>query len=416
MSLKSMDNTTEWAENGGGIGNFYDIFKIPLRNKIEIDYAINDFSNAFTSYGKFCLTLEKEVQMKKRFEPLILFSEDVLGNTATSIKLAGEGYISESLAILRSAIDILISSLFASLALLPEEESDIHAFAEALSSEYYHRLKEISLDDLVINHLYYKDKEEREKSINDEINQVANQCLDYYIEKMNINKESADWKQTKYHNFVKQALNEITIDAIKNSGNWKDLIQEVVNPKELLFTLMGDDRFTFRACKDHEDKLLDKLKKNLGLSTEGEMTEEMKNELRKLTFKTPEDYVQKHPEGNIIICDDCEKPPTIWGVHVRFDKNSMLKYIRYFLDKATMDSINNCVRQNLEIEEKISFPDFINYKIYSELNPYSHGNPKEDPTIKRWYNSFMKPFLIVLSCIYENVLLKDGTPPIELEH
>ncbi|MEM3489423.1 MAG: hypothetical protein QXO75_07210, partial [Nitrososphaerota archaeon] len=119
MSLKSMDNTTEWAENGGGIGNFYDIFKIPLRNKIEIDYAINDFSNAFTSYGKFCLTLEKEVQMKKRFEPLILFSEDVLGNTATSIKLAGEGYISESLAILRSAIDILISSLFASLALLP---------------------------------------------------------------------------------------------------------------------------------------------------------------------------------------------------------------------------------------------------------------------------------------------------------
>ncbi|MEM4066738.1 MAG: hypothetical protein QXV17_07755, partial [Candidatus Micrarchaeaceae archaeon] len=122
MSLKSMNNTIKWVKNRGGIDNFYEIFKIPLRNKIEIDYAINDFSNASTSYGKFCFTLEKEVQMKKRFEPLKFFSTDVLGNTAISIKLAGEGYISESLAILRSAIDILISSLFASLALLPEEE------------------------------------------------------------------------------------------------------------------------------------------------------------------------------------------------------------------------------------------------------------------------------------------------------
>ncbi|MEM3489982.1 MAG: hypothetical protein QXO75_10075 [Nitrososphaerota archaeon] len=76
--------------------------------------------------------------MKKRFEPLILFSADVFGNTATSIKLAGEGYIGESLAILRSAIDILVSSLFASLAFLPEEESDINPFALALGSKYYH--------------------------------------------------------------------------------------------------------------------------------------------------------------------------------------------------------------------------------------------------------------------------------------
>ncbi|MEM3290586.1 MAG: hypothetical protein QW046_03635 [Candidatus Micrarchaeaceae archaeon] len=79
--------------------------------------------------------------MKKGIEPLRLFSADVLGNTATSIKLAGEGYISESLAILRSAMDILVFSIFASLAFLPEEESDIHPFAEALSSEYYYRLK-----------------------------------------------------------------------------------------------------------------------------------------------------------------------------------------------------------------------------------------------------------------------------------
>ncbi|MEM4090510.1 MAG: hypothetical protein QXQ46_07180 [Thermoplasmatales archaeon] len=336
MSFKSMDNTIEWAENGGGIENFYEIFKIPLRNKIEIDYAINDFSSAFTSYGKFCSTLEKEVQMKKKLEPLILFSADVLGNTATSIKLAGEGYIGESLAILRSAIDILVSSIFASLAFLPDEKSEIHPFAEALSSEYYHRLKEISLDDLVINHLYYKDEEKREKSVNDEINQVTSQCLDYYIKKMNVNKKRANWKQSKYHNFVKQALNEITIDALKNHGNWKDLVQDLVNPKELLSSLMGDDRYTYRACKDHEDSLLNNLKENLGLSTEGEMTEEMRNELRKLTFETPEDYVQKRPEGNIIICDNCEKPPTIWGVHVRFDKNSMLKYIRYFLGSATM--------------------------------------------------------------------------------
>ncbi|MEM3489981.1 MAG: hypothetical protein QXO75_10070 [Nitrososphaerota archaeon] len=136
------------------------------------------------------------------------------------------------------------------------------------------------MDDLVINNLYYKDEEEREKSVRDEINQITGQCLDYYIEKMNVNKERANWKPSKYHNFVKRASNEITIDALKNNVNWKDLVQNLVNPEELLFILMGDDRYTYRACKNHEDSLLNNLRENLGLIREGEMTKEIRNKLR----------------------------------------------------------------------------------------------------------------------------------------
>ncbi|MEM3415695.1 MAG: hypothetical protein QW575_09005 [Thermoproteota archaeon] len=42
------------------------------------------------------------------------------------------------------------------------------------------------------------------------------------------------------------------------------------------------------------------------------MTEEMRKELRKLTFVTLDDYVQKDAEGNILVCDDCENPSEIW--------------------------------------------------------------------------------------------------------
>ncbi|MEM3290587.1 MAG: hypothetical protein QW046_03640 [Candidatus Micrarchaeaceae archaeon] len=116
------------------------------------------------------------------------------------------------------------------------------------------------MDDLVINHLYQEDEEEKEKSVRDEINQVTSQCLDYYIEKMNVNNKRSDWKPSRYHNFVERALKEITIDVLKNNGNWKDMVQDLLNPEELLFSLIGGDRYTYRACKNHEDSLLNNLR------------------------------------------------------------------------------------------------------------------------------------------------------------
>ena len=52
----------------------------------------------------------------------------------------------------------------------------------------------------------------------------------------------------------------------------------------------------------------------------------------------------------------------------------------------------------------MSFLNLINYKIFKELNPYSHGDPKEEPRIEDWYNLYMKPYLNSLSCVYKNII------------
>ena len=395
-----MSNLILWANRTGNIDDFYRIFGISFPNDLVIEEAINDFSLAYHKYADFTELLAQNKQMEKRYRSFELNSSDVFGYAVTSIKLAGEGYTGESLSILRSAIDIFITSLFTSLSWIPSsDEEEINPFAEALESPYYHRMKEISLDDILTNRIY-SGEEGKGEPLKIKINDISTRCLEDYLKEMNVDKErikSGD--QTRYQGELSRALDHISIELFKNSKQFHEMKTEITSPKSLLGALMNDERFVFRACKAHEEKLLDRLKKRLEIS--GEMADEMKDELKKLTFIFP---IERNGEDNLPFCDDCEELPEIWSINVRFDKNSMIKYIKQHLAKEPQTKINKCLKSSLERKENVFFGDLINYKIYRELNPYSHGDPKEEPTIEEWYGLYVKPFLKSLSCVYGGII------------
>ena len=71
--------------------------------------------------------------------------------------------------------------------------------------------------------------------------------------------------------------------------------------------------------------------------------------------------------------------------------------------------INECTKLAFNGKHNEFFGDVIDRKIYNKLNPYSHGDPKDEPSIQEWYIEYMKPFLESLSCIYSNLIQNQET-------
>jgi len=418
-SSRAMQNVYLFSRRGKNVDDFYRIFNIPFPNEIEIDDAIRDFIGALNSaqnfkellYGDYENSLagwmdseeplNENNMLQRKYNLLSDFSDDMLGNLATSIKLAGEGYIYESLAILRSAIDILFSSLFGS-------ESWV-GLANAMTSPYYHRLNEISSDDIVINNIIFED-EDKEMLVSNIINKVASNCLDDYLTEFHVDREKIAAKYLdRYKKIIRYSLIRACPETINNYGDksYRSMKNEITHPTNFLDFILMDDHYTYRACKEHERKLLEKLQKQLEIGgSYDELPEEIKKGLRQLTFELESPWEN---EDKPLTCNDCDNPPVIWGIHVRFDKRSMLKYLKAHMDKDPLRKINECTKLAFNGKHNEFFGDVIDRKIYNELNPYSHGDPKDEPNIQEWYNEYIKPFLESLSCIYRNLIQNQGT-------
>ena len=353
MSLKSMENLILFMKREGSTDDFYRIFRIPFPNKPDIEDVIRDFIEVLGNYSNFAERIEENEKMKKRYEPLEQYSADILGYIATSIKLAGEGHVGESLAILRSAIDVFITSLFTSLTWIPYTSEDINPLADAFESPYYHRMKEISLDDILVNKIGIGEESEG-KLLKDQIIKISRSLFKNYLNGMEIKENKIEpSEQIRYLGEIRRTLNQISLALIRKDNKWfKELEMQSISPENFLGALMADERYAFKACGDHENNLLNRLKRNLEIGEE--MTEELKKVLiEELTFKFDIEQIAKQiPEGDLPLCDDCEKHPLIWSIHVRLDKNSMTKYIEKYLDKNSLTKINECVKLSLKKKEK----------------------------------------------------------------
>ncbi len=403
MVSKAIDNLTLWKKRGGVLNDFYYIFKIPFPNELEVDEAIEDITEAFRRYDNFQENVNKDELQGIRYQSFSVYSADIFGYLAIAIKLAGEGYMGESLSAIRSSIDIFITSLFVSLIWEPTDTNAYNPLAQ-LDSPYYHLLKEISLDDLIINRIGLGEEKEG-VLLKDKINEASSLCLKDYLEVMNADRDKIDPRDlNNFRKSIIQALTDVSINALKTQGSgFKEIGMELTKPEELLMLLMHDERYTYKACEKCEDSLLNDLKHLLGIG--GEMTEEIRKSLNLLTFKIGAEEDQEVIEEKSPICDYCgESPVSIWSIHVRFDKNSMLRYLRWHMDKDSLNEINECVGTALGLEKKEFFGDVVNYRMYRELNPYIHGDPKQEPDITEWYSSYMKPYLGFLTCIFTNMV------------
>ena len=418
-SSKAMQNLSLFNIRGKNVDDFYRVFNIPFPNAIEIDAAIRDFIGALNSYQDFYDLLYGEYEnglagwidsgeapnenniLQWKYKVFSSFSQDMFGNLATSIKLAGEGYIYESLAILRSAIDILFSSLFGS-------ESWI-GLANTMNSPYYHKLNEISWDDIVTDNVIFKDKDE-ELPLSAIIEKVASNCLHDYLTELHVNREIIDVEDL---NIYEKIISDSLIRASSKMMNkyspevYKGIKKEITHPSNFIEYIALDDLYTYKACKEHEENLLERLQKQLEIGGNfDELSEEIKNGLRQLTFEYD---ISTESKGKHPTCDDCDNFPVIWGIHVRFNKRSMLKFLKANIDKDALGKINKCTKLAFNRKDNDFFGYVIDRKIYDKLNPYSHGDPKDEPSIHEWYNEYMKPFLESLSCVYNNLIPSQQT-------
>ncbi len=418
---KAIQNLSLFNISAGNVDDLYRIFNIPFPGTIEIDDAIRDFIKALNSNYDFDDLLYGESEdlinswldseespnennmLQRKYGSFMYFSFDVFGNLATSIKLAGEGYIYQSLAILRSAIDILFSSLFGS-------ESEIPRVID-MTSPYYHQLNEISWDDIVINNIQFGEGVEDEDVIlRKAINNATSNCLDNYLKELRKDGESITVKDlNRYKKIIRDSLIRASAEMMNKSNDesYKSIKNEITHPSNFFGNIVMDDRYTYRACEEHERNLLERLQKQLEIGGNFDiLSEEIKDGLRQLTFdlEIPWENEDRPPT-----CDDCDNPPVIWSIHVRFDKKSMLKYLKAHLDKDALIKINECTKLAFNGKHNEFFGDVIDRKIYNKLNPYSHGDPKDEPSIQEWYIEYMKPFLESLSCIYSNLIQNQET-------
>lgn len=401
--------------SGESIDDFYRVFLLPYPNDTFLDDAINDFLDLIHSYVNFMDRNFKEPPKSEKYSTeshenqlrfLALHSADVLGNLAVSIKLAGSGYIAESLTLLRSAIDICIQSLFSTLSVKAiSDENWINPIGEALSSSYYHRLREISLDELAIDRIGFGEESE-EKYLGKLLTKATKSSLAAYFNEMEVNSGNIDVsKMNEYTRMLRGTLSKITVDVFKKAGKqqeqefYMNTLKETASPENLLIFLMDNSKLSYRVCKEHEDELMKRLKSKLKIK--GDLNEKELAQLKKLTFQYK---ISDEKISSTITCDECEKPPEIWSRTVRFKKDAMIKFLKYNLDKDLQSKVNECAKAAFDRDKTEFFGDLINYKIYAELNPFSHGDAKDEPTLFEWYNKFIGPFMKIITCLYDGIV------------
>lgn len=182
-----------------------------------------------------------------------------------------------------------------------------------------------------------------------------------------------------------------------DSGEWSKIKKEVLGNVEYFYLmLLSSDKFSLRACGNHEVELLESLKKKIGI-TENSSNESIQD-IMLLMFTGPE-FDEETGAG---LCDYCDNKATIYGLFSRPDTKSMSNLIKVQLQKDELDGINSCIINSFsQIEKPVKgyFGDIIYSEIYSRLNDYAHSNIVREPSISEWLEDFFLPTSIVLQCI-----------------
>ena len=395
----------QWVDGGCLLKDFYDIFNIPYPAYEEISEAITKLCELFGNFSQYVVSTITDNKRNKIEEYSKLLLADIFGELAVSIKLAGEGYISYSLREIRSVLDLIFAGLFTISSWSPgsiEDEEGINPIAEGFISGYWGKLKEFNLDDLILPEIQFGKKA---NSVIASLDKLSEKFYPAIISEFNLDKNSIGMKEEQeLRELLKDSLSKFFIDLLKDSDLWPDIEKEVLgNTEHFYWTLMKSKEVTLRSCKIHVNDMLKDLTKKLGI--DGELTDEIKQNLLSLTFEAPEFNDQE--------CNYCENKATFYGIYSRPNTISMSKLIKFQLPKKELKGINSCVAEFFKkIERKTKksyFGDIIYSELYVKLNDYVHSNIVEEPTISQWFYDFFIPTIIVLRCILSRPLWVDNT-------
>jgi hypothetical protein len=396
---KDIKNLIEWINRKMNLDDFHAIFNIPSDTFTEIPRSIGLLGELLGCYINHFGDISYKSSIKKRECYLQLLFADIFGELAISIKMASEGYFKYSLRNIRATLDLIFAGLFFVLSwdnLSLNDPEGTNLFASAFFSGYWGKLKEIDPDQIVLSGLSILPEDEivmvRKESMN-----LANSFLKQVIERFKF-EESKVSKTGKAKQIMRDAVEKAFSELVKSAPNavWNDLQHETFAQTNFYQVLMLDERFFFRSCENHEKDLLDRLVKDLKLNKSTiENVEEIKEYL---TFRFP---LSDATDDNIT-CDDCERPPQIFGLRGRLSSRGLLKVMKFQMQNEPRKKLDNCVSRlfsNGDEQSKGFFGDVIYSKLYAKLNDFSHANLVEEPSVKVWYSDFFSPVIGFIKCI-----------------
>lgn len=388
---------TRWAQKGLLLKDFYEIFNVPYPTYEEISKAISYLSELYDNYSWYMGSISGDNTRNEIEKYFKLLFADIFGELGISIKLAGEGYIKYSLRAIRSVIDLLFAGLFTVSSWVQDSlksADGTNPMADAFFSGYWGKMKPLSLDGLVLPIIEFGEERKRVMSL---LRELSDKFYPDIISKFDFHIITAK-NELEIKQLLEKSLNEFFINLIKDSDLWPRIANETLGNTEYFYwILVSNTEFTLRACKEHENNLLEDLKKKLGIKNE--LTDDLKQRLSQLIIIGPE---SDEGEGYLCGYSHCEHNATIYGIYSRPDTSAMSKLIKLQLPKEELEGINSCIVDSFrEIQKVVKgyFGDIIYSEIYSKLNDYVHSNIVEEPSISEWFYDFFGPTIIVLQCI-----------------
>jgi hypothetical protein len=405
MDKKDIISLTRWAYTGLGLKDFYEIFNVPYPNYEEVPKSIRYLSELLDNYSAYMQFVSMTRTTRKRDYYFSLLLDDIFGELAISIKLAGEGYIKYSLRGIRSVLDLLFAGLFTVSSFLPgsaESEDNTNPMAEAFFSGYWDKMKPLDSDMMVLSTLMFGE-EGKGKSATNSLKELTEDFFEQTINKFNFDLSKLNNKTIqKLKISLNQSLKKYFMDILKSDKEWGQITKETLGKTDYFYwILMDNPDFALRSCLKHEGKLLEDLKNKLEIQVD--LAEDIKQELMRLTFSSPE----FEENENIPLCNYCENKATIFGIYSRPDTRLMSKLIKLQLSKVELDHINSCLKDSFDYTDKKVpgyFGDVIYSELYTKLNNYVHSNIAKEPNISEWFSDFVVPTFIVLQCILSRPL------------
>lgn len=386
---------TEWANSDLTLPSFLSLFNVRGTASELIYESIGLLSSLGNEYRRYLQEIGTSTFADKNaHEKSSLLFANIFADLCIMIKLASEGYIDQSLRILRGALDVFTLSTF-SIASWDETskktKDGVNPFVISYDHGTWPYLREMNPREYYYRGTWIGNEENKKlSSAEDIISKEANKIYRSLTGK-NPKTKKLNPEEKRSLESIEMGVADALITYLPSSrGSWNHIegaswSQHKTEIRKLFYfwkVYTHSKSLVWYSCKKHSSELLQDLEKNFK-QFDPRMTEDS---LTGAIFSISEES-SEHP-----FCPYClgrRSRSSLFSIRVRPSNRLMLELSREWLPSMLVNDMDTLVKDAYNYDG--GFDQFIRVKLFYPLNQYVHGDLVDEPDLDTWYYEYFLP-------------------------
>lgn len=398
MNVRAHKVITDWANNDFNKESFRSLFNIQVPTSRFIDESIDMLSSLANDYRNYILEIRAStIADKNAHQKSSLLYTDIFADLCIIIKLASEGYIDQSLRVLRGTLDTFTLSIFSIASWddpSKESKNGVNPFVMAYDYGTWPYLLELTPMEYYYRGTFLGEVgSERElRSAEDLVFSEARRVYKRLSGKdVKVDKLSSE--EERSFESIESGIAEALVISLKNTGKrwehkeggtWAFHKKEIQQLFYFWKVYTHSRSLTWHACKKHKDELLQTIEREFHQFDPRLDKESLSGVV----------FVTSGGNSDHSFCPYCtgrRARSRLFALRSRPTNRLMLELSREWLPKRLVQEMDNLLKDNFNF--KHGFDRFMQVRLFYPLNRYVHGDLVDEPDIDTWFHDYLYPVI-----------------------